>query len=90
MSQIYRKADMQRIFGGCSSSTIDRMEQAGLIPQRIKLNPYGRNVGWYSDDVDQALAAIRTRAMQQPVADSSRVGQGKAGPGRGHRKQLAA
>jgi predicted DNA-binding transcriptional regulator AlpA len=85
---ILRKADMQQIFGGCSVTTIDRMEKAGYIPQRVKINPAGgRIVGWYSDEVEAAQAELRQRGLQY-TADTTKIGKGRPGPGR-PRKQPA-
>lgn len=87
--RIYRMPDMQYLFGGCSSATIRRMEQAGVIPKHFKINPYGRAIGWYSDDVETAASALH-RLQQVVVRDNTKIGKGKPGPGRGKKRQAAA
>lgn len=66
---------------GLSDSTIERLEKAGLFPQRVKLNPYGRSVGWISDAVDAWL-------QERPVVSGrmNQIGIGKPGPGRSKKK----
>lgn len=87
--RIYRMPDMQYLFGGCSSATIRRLEKAGVIPKHFKINPYGRSIGWYSDEADSAASVLRQHQQVVP-RDNTVIGRGKPGPGRGHRKQAQA
>lgn len=82
---IDRSEDVQRKTK-LSKATINNLEKKGLFPKRVLLSPYGRAVGWRSDEVD---AWIKTRT-QSPERDANVVGRGKPGPGRGHRKASAA
>lgn len=79
---IYRRPIVRQLTG-YSDSSIDRMEAMGLFPARVKLNPYGRAVGWQSDAVDQWLENRPVVDIKRSdVRDVTKIGQGLAGPGR--------
>lgn len=69
---------------GLSDSTIERLEKAGLFPQRVRLNPYGRSVGWNSDAVDEWLLS---RPKVASASQAPHVGSGIHEPGKGSKKQ---
>lgn len=61
---ILRKPDIHRITG-FSDVTIRGMEAAGSFPQRFKLNPGGKHVGWRESEV---MAWIDARAASREIA----------------------
>lgn len=76
---IYRRPTV-RDRTGYSDSSIDRLEAMGLFPARVKLNPYGRAVGWMVDEVDAWLQNRPVVKIER--ADVSQIGHGRPGPGR--------
>ncbi|MGD9687676.1 MAG: helix-turn-helix transcriptional regulator [Desulfobacter sp.] len=87
LRKILRKSDVKKILGLRGDSSLDRLEKDGVLPPRVKISPFGRAVGWFDDDIGKVLDSIRQQ--QVATSDTSRIGQGKPGPGRGH-KRLAA
>jgi len=86
-TKILRKNDLKKILGLRGDSSLDRLEKAGVLPPRVKISPFGRSVGWFADDIDRVLETIRQQ--EATACDATRIGRGKPGPGRGH-KRLAA
>lgn len=81
--KILRESEVVAITG-MSASSIRRAEQIKAFPSRRKLMPGGRSIGWLDNEVRdwlQSRAAITTGATR----DTTRIGNGKAGPGRGHK-----
>lgn len=60
-----------------SAGTAYRLEKSGQFPARRRISP--RCVGWIEDELDQW---IRDRAVTVPARDATKIGKGKAGPGR--------
>lgn len=86
MCKILRRPTV-REFTGLSDSTIDRLESRGLFPARVKLNPFGRAVGWPSDQIDIWLA---NRPNAKAARPADQIGGGLPGPGRPKKQASAA
>jgi len=79
--KLIRPNDIPRIVG-ISAVTAYRLEKSGQFPARRRIS--ARCVGWIADEV---TAWMEGRDVVVPVRDITRIGKGKPGPGRGHRKQ---
>lgn len=78
------RADALQAKAGITAQTAYRLERANNFPKRRQLS--GRAVGWVEEEIDQWL---QSREYVKPVRDTSLIGKGKPGPGRGHRKLAA-
>lgn len=85
MTVILRKHRIREITG-LSDGSIYRLEREGLFPQRRKISPTGRAVGWNSEEVEAWVQARQADGISVIM----RIGSGKPGPGRGHKKPAQA
>ena len=62
---ILRKPDIEKATG-YGERTVRNMEAEGNFPKRFKLNPNGRAVGWWADEVEDWA---KERAASRDLAD---------------------
>ncbi|MBW4056705.1 MAG: AlpA family phage regulatory protein [Proteobacteria bacterium] len=72
---------------GLKRSQRYRLEKENLFPQRRKLSPCGRATGYLLSEL-QTWVANRPGLLTPSTV--SKIGSGKPGPGRGHKKSAAA
>lgn len=72
---------------GLGRSQRRKLEARDLFPTRRLLSPDGRKTGNLMSELQTWIAG---RPQVQPPAGGNKIGKGKAGPGKGHKKQLSA
>jgi prophage regulatory protein len=63
--KLLRKKELLSILG-VSNSTLYMKIAAGIFPKSVKLDPDGRAVGWFADEIEALLAAASER-RQHPT-----------------------